>query len=301
MILAALNFDLSFFTSIPGMLITGGVLLLIIALIIFIATSGKKDKKKGKEDSIVASTPSVDANVTTSEVAPQPVVEPSVFTTPLPTNVEPSVSPVQPMAGVSEVGVVQPQPQVQTPTVPVQPAPVVMPSVVPSTPVMPEVKVDTPAVTPTVSEVEKATPVEVVSAPSVPVVEPLPVESAPSIEVVSQAAAPVQPVVPEPVKAPEAPRPIYGGTTPIIPDLHVGNEHRPIYGGANPLENTGAIPKVVPQSAASAEQPVVNPMPQVAVQPEVVVPVQPTVSVPESQQPVSAPSTPAQDEIESLF
>ena len=37
--------DLSWFITIPGMLITGGVLLLIIALIIFILTSGKKNKK----------------------------------------------------------------------------------------------------------------------------------------------------------------------------------------------------------------------------------------------------------------
>ena len=43
MILA--DFNLSFFTTIPGMLITGGVLLLLIALIIFIATGSKKGKK----------------------------------------------------------------------------------------------------------------------------------------------------------------------------------------------------------------------------------------------------------------
>ena len=47
MILA--NFDLSFFTSIPGLLITGGVLLLLIALIIFIATGSKKGKKEKNE------------------------------------------------------------------------------------------------------------------------------------------------------------------------------------------------------------------------------------------------------------
>ena len=46
MILA--SFDLSFFTSIPGMLITGGVLLLLIALIIFIATGNKKNRPKIK-------------------------------------------------------------------------------------------------------------------------------------------------------------------------------------------------------------------------------------------------------------
>ena len=45
MILA--GFDLSWFTTIPGLLITGGIVLLIIALIIFIVT-GRKNKKEEK-------------------------------------------------------------------------------------------------------------------------------------------------------------------------------------------------------------------------------------------------------------
>jgi len=40
--------DFSWFATIPGMLITGGVLLLIISLVMFIAMSNKKDKTKGK-------------------------------------------------------------------------------------------------------------------------------------------------------------------------------------------------------------------------------------------------------------
>ncbi len=43
--------DFSWFLTIPGMLITGGVLLLIIALVIFIATSSKKGQKKEKDAS----------------------------------------------------------------------------------------------------------------------------------------------------------------------------------------------------------------------------------------------------------
>ena len=74
MILA--NFDLSFFTLIPGLLITGGVLLLLIALIIFVATGSKKGKKDKKEaestdntNTTVATTPTVDMNVATEPVA----------------------------------------------------------------------------------------------------------------------------------------------------------------------------------------------------------------------------------------
>ena len=37
--------DFSWFATIPGMLITGGVLLLIISLVMFIAMSNKKGKK----------------------------------------------------------------------------------------------------------------------------------------------------------------------------------------------------------------------------------------------------------------
>lgn len=46
-----MKFDLSWFKTIPGLLITGGVVLLIIALIIFIVTSknNKKDQKNTKE------------------------------------------------------------------------------------------------------------------------------------------------------------------------------------------------------------------------------------------------------------
>ena len=43
--------DFSWFLTIPGMLITGGVLLLIIALVIFIATSSKKGQKKETDSS----------------------------------------------------------------------------------------------------------------------------------------------------------------------------------------------------------------------------------------------------------
>ena len=42
-----MNFDLSWFTTIPGLFITAGVILLIIALIILIIT-GKKSKKEKK-------------------------------------------------------------------------------------------------------------------------------------------------------------------------------------------------------------------------------------------------------------
>ena len=43
-----MSFDLEWFTTVPGILITGGVVVLLIALILFIA-SNKNDKNKQQE------------------------------------------------------------------------------------------------------------------------------------------------------------------------------------------------------------------------------------------------------------
>ena len=48
-----MKFDLSWFKTIPGLLITFGVVLLIVALIIFIVTSSKNKKECYKERQIL--------------------------------------------------------------------------------------------------------------------------------------------------------------------------------------------------------------------------------------------------------
>ena len=124
MILA--NFDLSFFTSIPGMLITGGVLLLLIALIIFIATGSKKGSKKNKKDKNNvdpnATEGTIDTNigdsgvVNTVDVPNTNEVNPTVV--PSTPAVEPSV--VAPQSTNDNINVVseeQVQPNVDNPTV----------------------------------------------------------------------------------------------------------------------------------------------------------------------------------------
>ena len=60
-----MSFDLSWFTTLPGLLITGGVALLIIALIVLVIT-GKKSKKekKAKEE-----TTPTDQNAVQAEAA----------------------------------------------------------------------------------------------------------------------------------------------------------------------------------------------------------------------------------------
>ena len=308
MILA--NFDLSFFTSIPGMLITGGVLLLLIALIIFIATGSKKDKKdkKAEAESIdntnntVAETPTVNANVATEPVAP-------VTTPPLDTTT------------VADA----PQIVVTTPEVPSEPVNVVennAPTVnepnsqnlnqtveantIPNEVVNPQVEMPTQTVEPVTTNVNDNTSVN-----TNPVVMPseqsnieqasvpnntVDLNNQESNEVVD--APPITIVNEEPKENPviEPAKPIYGGTDPVIPKIEVeGNEHRPIYGGANPLENTGAIPTInttaekinptVTPEVPNIEQPVETPK----VEPEVI-------NIPTVDNAPVEPITPVQDE-----
>ena len=49
-----MDFSLDWFLSIPGLLISGGVLLFIIALILLIATMAKKKKEKKTTDALPA-------------------------------------------------------------------------------------------------------------------------------------------------------------------------------------------------------------------------------------------------------
>ena len=251
MILATFSF--SWFTTIPGMLITGGVLLLIIALVIFIVTSNKKPKnnktnvsapQSSVDNTIVATTPSVDTNVTTADVAPQVV----------PTTATPSVKPEEEIKNDNVVGATIAN------NVPVEKEPAVFTNPI---------------------------PMEVAATPTVGVNEPLRVEpvptqteplSMPQEEVTQVVEQPATVVSQEPpvtvVEAPKAEplqmqnveaekqeeRPIYGGANPVIPNIQVEEEHRPIYGGANPLDSTQSIPTIKEDSPAveKAGNPVVE-------------------------------------------
>ena len=113
--------DFSWFGTIPGMLITGGVLLLIISLIIFISTmgkKGKKDKSSVEEKSLEGAKEMVSESSLSNSVS-APVIDaiptgtdsitgmPNVaFATPTP--VQPEV--VSPMSGTVPV-----QPEVAQP------------------------------------------------------------------------------------------------------------------------------------------------------------------------------------------
>ena len=276
-------FSTEWFLTIPGILITCGVILLIIALIMFIvgSTKGKKNKEMPKGE------------------APVGAVQPQVQVQPV-DNVQPVVQPEsQENSFINNDAVA-----VSEPMGPIE-------EVTPVAPVIPEVPVvDVPQVEPVVTEVE--TPVDSVSAVEIPtVVVPTP-EASPVAEVTPIPEVPVInteaiPTVNEPVvEVPEVNNleatnvNIYGGVVPTVEVSPVQpvEEARPIYGGADPLEATQNLPKMdvhhEPYSGGSQPVTVVAPVVPTPVEVTPIPEVVPVVN----EQPAVAP-TPSVVEIPS--
>ena len=270
MILA--NFDLSFFISIPGMLITGGVLLLLIALIIFIATGSKKDKKSKEDKNVeaVASSDSsvVDNQVTTADLNVTPSTGPEVANVAAgPAVANPEIVSAPSMVQQSEPSIslennnVQVSPALEVSSEPTVPANESVNPVVIETPnvVAPDVSNQTPSV----SQDNITSVSSLVEQPKVegPIINPSNVNDSSNVVTASLptevASAPAVTIVnEEPKPSIETQKSIYGGANPVIPKIDVeGDQHRPIYGGANPLENTQSIPIV---DTASSENVVPN-------------------------------------------
>ena len=222
MILA--SFSLDWFMTIPGMLITGGVIFLIIALVIFIITGNKKTKTNkevvaaqdsSKQEAAVVATPAVGQAVTTSE----PVVTPQSVVTSEP------VVPTPPVSSMAEkVAPKEAEPAVFTAPIPQNVAPVPQPVVNNKVPNIAEQSATVPT-TPVVNQ---------------PIVTEVPVEEEQKETIQTSGV--------------DMPRPIYGGASPIVPNVPHEEEHRPIYGGANPLEQA-VKPTVAVQPAVSQSQP----------------------------------------------
>lgn len=210
----AFSFDPSWFLTVPGLLITGGVLLLIIALIIFIATSGKgakKEKAKKKDefdfeadDSEVEEEPSVSLEVKEEEKKPfiqipeEEEVEPSFEAKDVPVSVEKEI----------------PREDFSTSFKEEESLPSMMPD---SQPVLPveDRKVE----------------------PSLPIEHDFSVKEEVSLD------SSIPSVVEE--EKQEDKVSIYGGVSPVIPPIvEEKKESHQIYGGANPLDATQSIPIV---------------------------------------------------------
>lgn len=210
----AIDFDLNWFLTIPGMLISGGVLLLLIALIIFIATSGS-GKKKVKED--------VNTNVEPIPTKEEQVVEPN-----------PQEIMTNPINNINEMNGTNVVPEVQD-------------SVIPEvTPIMEPIVSVTPAVEVPAVMMEMSTQVidNVVDENNN---NTLPIQ-------IDEPVVPVAPVIPAmetPVYIPKANEvntapsvSIYGGVSPIVPEMNTMQTERTIYGGADPLAATQSLPIV---------------------------------------------------------
>jgi len=264
------NFDISWFTTVPGLFITGGVVLLIIALVILIVTGkkSKKEKANGDAGAQVQANPNMTATpgmpndsmmATTQNVNPveaMPVGQPGVMpvqnvdpmaggmvqdiaVNPVPVGMQmPSVTPTEVAPVTTDVSVVDQtmgmsgMPEVAVTPVEVNPAPVEV------TPVMPEVM-----------------PVEVAPNPvpdiNVPTVDPM--MGMPAMPEVVVNPAPVQPVevapvMPEVIPAEVAPNP--------VPDVNMPT--------VEPMIGVPTMPEVVtnPEPVQSV-QPVVEPVPMV--------------------------------------
>lgn len=234
--------DLDWFLTIPGILISCGVLLLLIALIIFIVTSVKaKKEEKAKEESV--------ENVAVDAVpAVDPVVPEAASVVP-----EPSVSPVTPTVSVMD--------DVQPATAPVveEKAPVIdMTPIEPVTPVA-----ENPVVTNDnvlgIPPMEPIAPIAAVEEPAAPAVAPMVEPVAPVVEptpVTNMEDTLSNLEMPEATNLEKTSVSIYGGADPTIPPI-TEPEHRPIYGGADPMEATQSMRPIVEPTPV---EPVVTPI-----------------------------------------
>lgn len=309
MILA--NFDLSFFTSIPGMLITGGVLLLLIALIIFIATGPKKEKKSKKEENNeLQEAPTVSNEVATVEVsnvevppqngaAPNNGFDSQVVPVPQEVNEAPinqnqveMKTPVEPTIVSTEV-----EPTIEPVKVNNEPINQVEPQVIPVVNMEPVQNVEPIENTSNVETFENSSNMGIVNNDKFDDINKT-VASAEPITIVNEE----EKIEPQVATVQEEPKTIYGGASPVIPKIEVeGEQHRPIYGGANPLENTQSIPRVnVSSSPIPVVTPTINEAPKMEepkIEPQVVNPTVTEIPTPV----VENKEVKKEEEVESLF
>ena len=290
-----MSFDLEWFTTLPGILITGGVVVLLIALILFIA-SNKKDKNKSQEVAPVENPVStetqasmdtnIDNNMMMGAAAQminpmEPVNNNVIANSGMDINESFGVNPTEPVA--NDMPTI---PVVETPTTvtySAQPA---------STNV---VDFSTPAIeVPEVASVEPIEPV-VNNNDVIPEVTPYAETVASNVneqsmnvtptysEPVVTPAEPITPVVETPVTPVQEQPVIYGGANPASVNQAPVQPRPVIYGGANPLENTTTLPRMTSHQAYSASssnviQPAVESQPAVVETPVIETPVTPVIS-----------------------
>ena len=228
-ILEFMSFNPGWFLTLPGILITSGVILLLIALILLLTSAKKEEEEENVSPVNSFTTPNVETPAQEEikpSIAEQPTIQPAQ------SNAEPQIAQHSPItsnigAGILDIANNNTKPVVEEVAMPTKTeTPGVLnigESIVPEqtqSEEIPSININN-VVPPAETPVVNATPV----VPQAPVQE----EVKPVITT-----EPVQPVS------------IYGGVSPTI-DLKKENlqqEKTVIYGGADPLENTAPIPTV---------------------------------------------------------
>lgn len=251
--------DMSFFTTVPGILIVCGVVLLIIALIIFMVSSSKSKKTKnvdGVMNSSDSTIPSGISNtvepVTVSPVTTGTGVDASSIMPEVATvadsvvSVDPVVAPVIPdMPVVSNVNDNDTIASVENNVVSLN-----SDSVSNFDSVIPTVSTDNNVSVPTVPSFDEIAPVEVPQ--SVPAIDVQPIDNVVPMDTVSTdqiAGVPTtnangEYAMPEATNLDKTQVSVYGGVSPID-SIGTVEEVKPvIYGGNDPLEATQNIPVV---------------------------------------------------------
>lgn len=252
MILA--SFSLDWFMTIPGMLITGGVIFLIVALVIFIVTSTKKTKIS-KEVKDIQEVSKQEATIAaTSTIAPTTVTTNNeTVATPQSVVTNESVVPATSISSMAEK-VVPKEMEPAVFTAPISQNVVSTPQPAFDNEISNIVEQNISAVNPTTVQTTNSVIEPTVSAQSITVPTGSTIEHTPIINQSVVSDIPTKEEKKEVIQTPSAdmPRPIYGGVSPIVPNVPHEEEHRPIYGGANPLENTQSVP-IVPQRPVVTE------------------------------------------------
>lgn len=256
-ILEFMSFDPSWFLTIPGLLITGGVILLLIALIVFIVTS-KKDKGNSVDPMVDGSIPLVEGNMGDINQMPSPMSGPNMnyndtmYQQVAVPEMNMGVNPTPQMAPNNYVDLNQ-NPSVMPSMPEMAPNPTVMPNMEPMAPnPMPvnytdNMPIDQTNVIPAVTSSMAVNDQEVIPVLNNQVNNPVQYTNVGN----------VQPNLVEPVIQP-TPTPVVEEPTVVTPNIYGGSNpsdmnNRPIYGGANPLENTSSIPKITAHTAYNGE------------------------------------------------
>lgn len=274
--------ELEFFTTIPGILISAGVILLLLALIILIAQS-RKNKKINQELNNNQNKEVSSVNAVTMaqpEIAPQPEIQqqPEIQTTPEPqiVNQPTMISADNVQNVVNSAPDPLAQPQEMTPQ-PMETIPLPTQDVVNSQPVV-ELPISNEPFDASGEVMAPANQVNINNYQEQQVVQPTVQQVVqPEIQTTQPVIQPaITPVVEEvvPVETPQTqPAPtIYGGADPTVvvqPQVIEPQAPTTIYGGANPLDNTQTIPAIPTITPSNENQyqamdnttiPVINPL-----------------------------------------